>query len=1666
MSSEDVRIETLEEDGSSGRDSIYFSTIRSRHADHFFADMLNHNTKEEKKRVIRYLEYDEINSISMRPYPNLLLNKLSFSKDLRSSSDKALLRLPVLKQEFHNVSLELTSADVMALLYTKESEMLSLLRVICGIRDLRGKLSGDILINGHRMSRDRLEKTLAFVSMEPPISTLTVRQYLHVHGKFNPPMIERYGGVGHLVSYALEKPEINKLQINKLMTDLGLMPVCDIICSRLNRSQWERVKVAAQLIRDPTILVISDVFKDIDVHDQCFLIEYLREWAVKTNRIVIMAVSPTSPQILKMFSKTMILASGRVVYFGAPKSMQQYFESVGCPCPPYKNICDYYVDLVTHDNLTSDASRESSVRIARLVNKWNQTAPPVRRTASGKFLLDLPSAGVLRRAFTVLSLFWFNFSNNRVSRMGFVLFVFSLSTILSLYLSDLTLTLPDAFLDRNSFMDLVILYFPMLLGLLILKKSEWKSIKIYLNFYFLGRHRLKEFLKLYSFRNNCSSLLLVVLSVIVELPFTMLTSAVFAIPVSIFTDYQRKSSSYATSFVSLSSTMFLNITVTQLLANSLCSLHSEPLSFFFSVVSWFLFFISTGFPVPISSMLKTFSPVFSPSFFLFKFLYEEILRIHFFSEKIRILFQIRCIYFLAKMEELNEDELFARYYAAKKQFKKVKKYLTFNERIAQMGGDNGRFSRKLTADTSYETYFEDAVENWRGEDQGPDLQEFIMAIQVKDIKTYAQLLHRSDEIFNVLCEHLAKPESRSIPALCGILSALARDLRENFNGHCWKSIEILVNLLDLGERVAENMEAAYLCFSILVKVQANFLAKQLKKSFTNFLPLFASSRDFARRFAAEAFAYLLRKSTDLRSISGFVTKQSFKTPHNYLSDGCALLFYNTFVGIAGNFHSNSEQLFRDIVHALVHAESEDVEKSEEFHDFCVKILMQMVGYTIEYARNSTNDKRFFYQNVLTTMLGESKTMKEVISLMRLLHPCIVLKNEELMNEVTKKKKKKEKDNKKNKGKNELKKAEKVEFVCVTELKKSLENAVKVADFELEHYSVDFISETLLTIFNDDKNRLFSRDIALKIVEKTKNYQTIIELLLKTINLESFDLYMMPALGKIATEIIKNPDNSSLMKQIVSFYSILCSTRRPIRETVDRESRSNFFDLSNHYPFRDWLVNNFKFEIRRTLSFEYIIDMVVAWPWLYSQADSVKGSEDILDTLLEAIQSSNTSILNGQLVNACTAGLYLTNKNLLKKVPKEDVEKFLERQKCSESSLLAFEMFVSVYGVSREVEHMNKVVDLLFPAIFSSNGLVRQKVFKILSSFELPLPKIVDEEENVRQQTKSVFEVLYEAEDSELTNFRERLLHLRKLRHGDHKEFIPIGSSEKVEMMIVADLVSQFFVGFSPLWKGVYEVLATFANEMNIDTFWNVLNLWINNVNDNINNGERETEKGRLVGIDQTNRSDFVNARMQLFNFMETIPDVVERRTRVIIPAAKSVYMEPQILQMYEQLLGSRYESIQKAALSCIFSYRNTILAKYRENLAALIDEKTLRQTLPSFKLSNDEGDVQVADEHRSVVVPILLRLLSGKLLINNKQKGMISRRNGIIYIIGGCRSDELTFFLQLFFKQVYKVFGEKSLFGCGKLNCLFGQGETFEDIEKKCSKLLFLTNVHIKVFQK
>ncbi|CAI5442229.1 unnamed protein product [Caenorhabditis angaria] len=434
---------TGDDEDDSDRNSIYFSTIRSRHADFFKSSRLTLPIKNLKKNPVRYSAHTST-STTDGSFPTLYINKLSFSRDFRSSYDRFLLRLPVLKQEFHNVSFQLNSGDCLVLMFTKESEMISLLEVIAGVSK-KSKLIGDIFINGHRMTRDRLEKTIAYVKPITRPKYLTVRQFLIIQSQLNPPATQKYGGSQHLV--------------NRLITDLSLVQVCDISCSRVNRSQWTRIQIAIHLIRDPYILLIPDILKDIDFHDQCFIIDYLRTWANKTNKIVILAHFPTSIDVLKMFSKTLLLASGRVIFLGTPKELPEYFENIGCPCPKFKNPCDYYVDLVTHDNLTSEASRESSIRISRLVNKWMLIGQIFEKGSIGKVLLDLPKPSIIAQIVAVVSYYVLNVWNDLTTRLLSLFGIFTLSTILSIYISDLSLILPDAFLNRNIFIDYVGMFF-------------------------------------------------------------------------------------------------------------------------------------------------------------------------------------------------------------------------------------------------------------------------------------------------------------------------------------------------------------------------------------------------------------------------------------------------------------------------------------------------------------------------------------------------------------------------------------------------------------------------------------------------------------------------------------------------------------------------------------------------------------------------------------------------------------------------------------------------------------------------------------------------------------------------------------------------------------------------------------------------------------------------------------------------------------------------------------------------------------------------------------------------------------------------------------------------------------------------------------------------------
>ncbi|RXG61967.1 ATP-binding cassette sub-family G member 5 [Armadillidium vulgare] len=114
----------------------------------------------------------------------------------------------------------------------------------------------------------------------------------------------------------------------------------------------------------------------MDIFDTFFLVEYLRQWAAR-GRIVILTIQPPTYEIFTMISRVALISTGRLMYFGKRREMLPYFAYIEYPCPAYKNPSDYYIDLVTLDDLSAEAMLESSQRVEMLAEAFRRRQEPL-----------------------------------------------------------------------------------------------------------------------------------------------------------------------------------------------------------------------------------------------------------------------------------------------------------------------------------------------------------------------------------------------------------------------------------------------------------------------------------------------------------------------------------------------------------------------------------------------------------------------------------------------------------------------------------------------------------------------------------------------------------------------------------------------------------------------------------------------------------------------------------------------------------------------------------------------------------------------------------------------------------------------------------------------------------------------------------------------------------------------------------------------------------------------------------------------------------------------------------------------------------------------------------------------------------------------------------------
>lgn len=79
----------------------------------------------------------------------------------------------------------------------------------------------------------------------------------------------------------------------------------------------------------------------LDSYNAYNVVESLVQLAKTYKRTVVFTIHQPQSNIVALFDKLVLLASGRVVYSGRANASQAYFERIGCQCPPGFNIADY-----------------------------------------------------------------------------------------------------------------------------------------------------------------------------------------------------------------------------------------------------------------------------------------------------------------------------------------------------------------------------------------------------------------------------------------------------------------------------------------------------------------------------------------------------------------------------------------------------------------------------------------------------------------------------------------------------------------------------------------------------------------------------------------------------------------------------------------------------------------------------------------------------------------------------------------------------------------------------------------------------------------------------------------------------------------------------------------------------------------------------------------------------------------------------------------------------------------------------------------------------------------------------------------------------------------------------------------------------------------------------
>jgi len=257
------------------------------------------------------------------------------------------------KQILHEISGSVHPGELLAIIGSSGAGKSTALDILAR-KNKRGRVTGNVYVNGHIMSDSDYKGIIGFVDQDDTLlPTLTVHETIMDSAMLRLPKD---------MSHAVKEQKVEDVE-----RQLGIYHIKDQIIGSeegqgrgISGGEKRRVGIACELVTSPSILIMDEPTTGLDAYNAYNVIECLANLVKTFNRTVIVTIHQPRSNIVSLFDRLLLLAQGRTVYSGPFDACQRYFDGIGYTCPPGFNIADYLIDLTMHASQSGFADVDHS----------------------------------------------------------------------------------------------------------------------------------------------------------------------------------------------------------------------------------------------------------------------------------------------------------------------------------------------------------------------------------------------------------------------------------------------------------------------------------------------------------------------------------------------------------------------------------------------------------------------------------------------------------------------------------------------------------------------------------------------------------------------------------------------------------------------------------------------------------------------------------------------------------------------------------------------------------------------------------------------------------------------------------------------------------------------------------------------------------------------------------------------------------------------------------------------------------------------------------------------------------------------------------------------------------------------------------------------------------